>query len=372
MLTPENVALVWESQREFSGCNNALMYHLTRREVIGLLQGCYARQIDVADSRAESHSRRNGSSRQDGWNQSQSTQNDVSFSDVIGKTKYDDAINSSSARGSNAARVSTSFSDAFSSGNSTGQGNTASDTDSESLSGSNRTSTNTFGRNAWANGKTHSDSIGASGQTNIYLGFAVPAVGFTSRVTVGFSRDTRSSWAFDARQDKQEGRGESNSKAFSESSSKGTTQNWGSFQSEAHSYGDSGSRMDAVSSSFADSQMTGAGDGTSQTEARARGNSSEQGTSLAHSDGESERTSRSSGFSSSDSARYSQRFKHLAQMYVNETKIIEKLRRVLSGKVGPAVSRARPILCASCGCVVQSGPESRAGRRCGCGGSTHA
>lgn len=366
LLSTDVVKVLWRAYAPLSQCDIELNYLLTRQQLLFLLMGCAAQEVDTSLRFSEETKGNRVRGYLDGWRQSQNTGHSVSYADSIGQRRYADLSTSeqSSAQDSRTWTRSNSRSDGRMDDTGLGRGHVTADSNTVSTGNSEATTRSDSEGVATSNGDTHGCSYtfnqsrrGASAGTVVLASFGRTA----SRSSVDRWERRTSHSVSDS-----ESTSDSEQHAFSVNTTDGQSiRSSGSFfNANVNAY----DRATAISKSEShgqgslDSEAHAEGEGTSVSNAKSSGNSAGQSTALSHQESERISESNSSGYTTADTIAKNQRFQHLKDLYDNVTDLIAWKRKVL--KRGYHSYFGDLLICHTDGnCPVPAHSEP-----CGCGG----
>lgn len=338
---------LWKLSESFNGCDRYYNYLYTKLQSIQLIMGCYVRQIDTKDGRSEMSTSSKTRKDENINAQGQSTNSSVSFSDSIGKNKFDDHgeskttyMSTTTGRGWSYNYTDNLMTDKSYSSNSASsttdgtqrtyrENTNTSTTDGESTSGSFNASCTKDADSKISKGKMYSGSA-----------FLSAVVGHTGSVGSGFSSKKMAGSGY------KKGWRDGDTTRYvygnvdNETKQNGTSRSWS--QQVWNDDGWSRGAFDQWQKTLAWRRMTAhsEGFGTSQDEFRGRDNSSAQGTNESKKILNALVTSNKNGFSVMDDISAHQRFDHINTLYKNTERELKDYQidltkglRPVSGKI---------------------------------------
>lgn len=331
------LGLWWSITKMQSGCDAELQFLMTKREAIKYLMGCAAYQVNQRDSRAETHSKTVGETRQDGWMQAQQTNQNSNFADSVGQQRYNDFSDASADSGSKRDAMAESHDKAAQCMHDIGHGESLTENEALRESASHRHSQNfkegegEIRGNGARSGCNYTFSQSKTQSETRHVVIAGAAHTGRGSTWDAFSRNVTESY----QQNKSRSYGETLNRAATGSNS--TSQRTSSSYFNAHVDDGSSSSTQAHSeehsTSFRDTRSHAEGLGQGANESKSQGQQSAQATSQAHSDGEAHRQTNKNGFLIMDALSLHQRFEHLKYLYDQATEQIAFRRSILAAGV---------------------------------------
>lgn len=337
------IDVIWMLAQGQSPCDNYVVYLLSKMQSLQFLMGCYSKLVDTRDVRAERHQKVNENRKGFQRASSQSTAQSTSFSDSIGKSRFEDFSFADGDSGSKRTARATSYSDSYSKMDNTGFSDSKADSSSRRNASGGRTTTNE------SNGHGIVEGSGQSGSCNYSF----------SRSGSSGGGANIASWGTDGTESRNFSVKEQKSSGFnwetSLNSLSSDRHNHGFSKSDAHSERTHSSYNQAImdayntnvggSSAFDDSESFrvakahAEGFGTGQAEGRSATQSSSQGTSDAEQHEVHARQGVINGINMLDDVKYSQRFNNLNQMYKQVLKDIDFYLKTKSANSGAAAAK---------------------------------
>lgn len=369
----EDLDFYWNEHSKVCYRDNYLRYLFSLREGYKNLMLCYSTQVDIRTAAGENHARSLATGRQEGWTQAQGQNNSRGRSDSTATAFYDDHNEGDMTMSSWRKTSTWAFDDELRRMDDTSEGKNVSDANAHTLactadltrSGSiSRVRGESRGARSGCD-YTYSDEL-TSGSTS-----AGTLLIFT---VTGSSQASATNWVHDMHHtEKLRAHNDAASGTASKKQHSGDAGRVRNSTTVSHFYahvdsdavGSSVSRSDEGAHSEQRETAHAEGYGQSVSTAKGEGGSTATGHNKSHDEGETQKDGFNDSWSSGDDFAFSQRFRHIMDLYQQNESIITRRLKELRGNQKPQVITPCYNLClapeyAQCSC-------GRLPSKCACG-----